>query len=239
MWKKCLGALAHVVQGYYVIPLAPSAVIIPEYRLSGGMGRSDSNPFALRHVRGKRDNVYFVLDFWLSWGLAGNLSLACENVESHSWAAGMKVMPVTSRSCKPLSVQKWKAFALRSGLLRVLSEPPEGDLVLCKMALRLTELNQGLKRALSPVLGGGTWVLYLLGCLVLLLMERMARGNKKAILVPCEVLYYNSWVKIVYKPVSLQFQRRHKRNWTLQVLQWHGCFNLLTLRMVYRTLFSG
>ena len=70
----------------------------------------------------------------------------------------------------------------------MLSEPPEGDLVLCKMALRLTELNQGLKRALSPVVGGGTWVLYLLGCLVLLLMERMARGNKKAILVPCEVL---------------------------------------------------
>lgn len=86
----------------------------------------------------------------------------------------------------------------------MLSEPPEGDLALCKMALWLTELNQCLKRALSPVLGNGTWVLYLLGCLVLFLMEGMVQGNKKAILVPCEDLCYNSWVRIVYKPVSLQ-----------------------------------
>lgn len=131
-------------------------------------------------------------------------------------------MPVISKSFKPLSVRKQKAFAL-SRLLHVLSEPPEGDLVLCKMALWLMLLNQGLKRALSPVLGDGTWVLSLLGCLVLLLMERMVHGNKMAILVPGEDLCYNSWVrivyKLVYKHVSLQFQRRRKRNWTLQVLQ--------------------
>lgn len=61
MWKKCVGASAPIVQGYYVIPLAPSAVIIPGYRVSGGMRHCDSNPFALRRVRGKRDNVCFVL----------------------------------------------------------------------------------------------------------------------------------------------------------------------------------
>uniref|UniRef100_A0A8C9FHZ2 Zinc finger matrin-type protein 3 n=1 Tax=Pavo cristatus TaxID=9049 RepID=A0A8C9FHZ2_PAVCR len=44
-------------------------------------------------------------------------------------------------SCKPLSVQKREAFAL-SGSLHVLSEPPEGDLALCEMALWLAELNQ-------------------------------------------------------------------------------------------------
>lgn len=41
MWKKCLDAPAPIVQCYYVILLAPSAVVIPEYRVSGRMGHSE------------------------------------------------------------------------------------------------------------------------------------------------------------------------------------------------------
>lgn len=84
------------------------------------------------------------------------------------------------------SVQKRKAFAVSGRLLRVLLEPPEGDSALCKMTLRLRELNQGLERALGPVLGSGMRVRHPLGCLMLLALERMVHGNKKAALGPYE-----------------------------------------------------
>lgn len=85
-----------------------------------------------------------------------------------------------------LSVQKQKAFAVSGRLLHVLLEPPEGDSVPCKMTLRLRELNQGLERALGPVLGSGMRVMHPLGCLMLLALDRMVHGNKKATLGPYE-----------------------------------------------------
>lgn len=55
----------------------------------------------------------------------------------------------------------------------------------------------------GPVLGSGTWVLYLLGYLMHFLMGKMVHGSKKATLSPCEDSCCNIEVRIVCVSVSL------------------------------------
>lgn len=149
-----------------------------------------------------------VYHFWLLWGVAANLSLAHVCAENRSWAAGIKAVPHTPKNICLCDLYKREKHLQKVAGCYMCCWSRQRETQSCVKWLRLRELNQGLEKALGPVLGSGMWVRHPLGCLMLLAHERMVHGNKKAALGPYEDSCCNLWVRTVCVCVSLQFQKQ-------------------------------